>query len=128
MTRLTYLASPYSHPDPEVRAARFRAVCQVAAVLMARGEFVYSPITHTHPIAQCGELPTGFDFWREYDRRMLAACDDIAVVRMKGWQESAGIAAELLIAGELGLPVRWLDPSGDQLRIDAAGIVHSAGY
>ena len=35
---LTYLASPYSHPDPEVREGRYRAACAVAAVLCARGD------------------------------------------------------------------------------------------
>lgn len=30
---MIYLASPYSHPDPEVRAARFAAACRGAAGL-----------------------------------------------------------------------------------------------
>lgn len=44
-----YLATPYSHPDPKVREARFQAVNAVAAQLMRDGHHVYSPISHAHP-------------------------------------------------------------------------------
>lgn len=39
----TYLASPYSDPDPEVRAQRYRSACKAAAYLLLRGHTVYSP-------------------------------------------------------------------------------------
>ncbi|MFA4945164.1 MAG: DUF1937 family protein [Lentisphaeria bacterium] len=109
---LTYLASPYSDPDPAVREARFHAACHAASILMARGILVYSPIAHTHPIAQSGELPKGWEFWERYDRRMLAACDSLTVLCIPGWRESVGVQAEIAIAIEMGLPVRYVDGEG----------------
>lgn len=112
MTPLIYLASPYSHPDPAVRAARFEAVCRVAGRLMAEGRFVFSLIAHTHPIAEVCALPLDFTYWAAYDRRMLEACDALAVLCLEGWQESVGVAAELALAAELGKPVEWLAVTG----------------
>lgn len=105
---LIYLASPYSHPDPAVRQQRFETVCFIAARLMREGHHVYSPIAHTHPIAVKGELPTGFEYWEAFDRKMITACDAVWVAMMDGWRESVGVTAEIKIADELGKPVRYI--------------------
>ena len=105
---LIYLASPYSHPDPAVRVARFDVICRVAARLMLEGVHLYSPIAHTHPIAVQGDLPTGWDFWEQYDRKILKACGELWVCTMDGWRESKGVTAEIKIAEELLLPVRYI--------------------
>lgn len=82
---MTYLASPYSHPDPEVRAYRFRVACVAAAELMRRGEVVVSPIAHSHPIAVYGKLQGDFDTWSRLDMELLAACDKAAVLEGFGF-------------------------------------------
>lgn len=107
---LVYLASPYSHADPAVMVARFTAVCEVAANLMRDGVHLYCPIAHAHPIAQFG-LPKGWDYWEQYDRKMLALCNALWVVRLPGWDTSNGVNAEMAIATELGLPIKFIDPA-----------------
>lgn len=102
---LAYMASPYSDPDPEVRLKRFHEACKAASELMQLGYLVFSPICHSHSIAVGWGLPLGFDYWEALDRRMIAACDEVVVLTIPGWQESKGIAAELKIAAELGKPV-----------------------
>jgi len=47
---------------------------------MSRGQHVFSPITHSHPIAQVGHLPVEWDYWEAYDKRLLAICDQLYVV------------------------------------------------
>jgi hypothetical protein len=115
MPELVYLACPYSHPDPAVRAARFEAANRAAAKLMAEGLLVFSPISHTHPIALAGGLPTGWDYWERYDRAILHQCRAMFVLPLDGWCESAGVRAEMLLAEEMGLPVYFLQET------DAAG-------
>jgi hypothetical protein len=109
---LTYLATPYSHPDPEVREARYRAACAVAAVMSARGDLVFSPVAHGHGIALSGGLPVSWEHWERLDLRMLLACDSLTVVCLHGWRASRGIQAEVAAAREMGLPVRFVDPCG----------------
>jgi nucleoside 2-deoxyribosyltransferase len=105
-----YLASPYSHPDAAVRAARFEAACAHASAMLREGELVYSPIVHSHPLAERG-LPGDWAYWAEHDRRMLSACTALLVLALPGWEESRGVAAEVGMARDLGLPVRFVAPA-----------------
>ena len=109
---LTYLASPYSDRDPDVREGRYRAACAVAAVLSARGDLVFSPVAHGHGIALSGGLPVSWEHGERLDLRMLASCDSLTVLCVAGWSESVGVAAEIAFARELGLPVLLVDPCG----------------
>lgn len=108
---LVYLATPYSHSDPNVREERFRAVNKAAADLMRAGLHIYSPISHTHPIALAGDLPLGWEYWQAYDRAILASCCKLIVLMLDGWRESKGVTGEIAIACELGLDVEYISPN-----------------
>lgn len=108
---MIYLSSPYSHHQPSVREDRFHAACQAAAYLMRAGHVVFSPVVHTHPIAEFG-LPIEWAFWERQDRHFLERCDEVVVLTLDGWDESVGVHAEVQIARELGKPVRYLAPEG----------------
>ena len=103
--KLIYLACPYSHESSTVRDARFVLANAAAAVLMRAGLYVFSPISHTHPIAQTGGLPLGWDYWEGYDREILKHCGALVVLAVDGWQQSAGVKGEVKIAEELGIGV-----------------------
>jgi hypothetical protein len=109
---LVYLAMPYSHPDAKVRRQRFETVNRLAAKLMAKGMHIFSPISHTHPIAEAGDLPVGWEFWEQYDRTILAVCCALIVVCADGFRQSAGVRAEIEIAKEMGLPITYICVDG----------------
>jgi len=69
-----------------------------------------TPIAHSHPIAQHG-LPVDWGFWERHDRRLLAACDELWVLMLDGWQHSRGGQAE--IARAAGKPVAFLRPASE---------------
>lgn len=75
---------------------------------MRQGRHIFSPISHTHPIALAGSLPLGWDFWQAYDRAILRVCKRVIVLMLKGWKESKGVAGEIAIAEELGLPIVYM--------------------
>lgn len=108
---LIYLACPYTHKDHAVMVARFEAVNRVAAKLMGEGKYIFSPISHTHPIAEAGTLPRGWDYWEGYDRRILSCCDRLIVLKLPGWEISTGVQAEIKIAQEIGLPIEYIEYS-----------------
>jgi len=114
MTPLVYLACPYSHPDPAVREARFHAVNRAAGEMMGRDMLVFSPISHSHPIAVDHGLPTDFAYWAAYNRATLSRCDRLVVLCLPGWRDSVGVRGELAIAHETGIPVEFLDSTGDR--------------
>jgi len=113
---LIYLASPYTykHEDPEqvdlIQRLRFEAVCSFAAQLMLDGLRVFSPISHTHPIALAGELPVNWEYWEKYDREMLSFCKRVIVLMLPGWKTSTGVQSEIEISREMGIPVEYVDP------------------
>ena len=108
MTKI-YLACPYSDPDPQVKQWRFVNVNAVAARLMAKGYLVFSPISHTHPIALAGDLPGDWEFWAAYDKTFIDWCDELWVLTLDGWRESKGVQAEMALAKLAGKPVRMID-------------------
>lgn len=120
LAALYYIASPYTHPHREMRQYRYEEVCAYAAMLMRRGMHVYSPIAHSHGMTRYG-LPVEWDYWQEYDRKMLAVCDGIIVLQLKGWEQSKGVAAEIEIAKEMGKPVAYQahPVAGIRLRVAA---------
>jgi hypothetical protein len=107
---LTYLASPYSNPSPLIRESRFRQACEVAARLMDRGENVFSPIAHSHPIDLHFTAPRSGDFWLKQDIEILRHASVLKVLMLEGWMESAGIKREVSVARANGIPVEYIDP------------------
>ena len=91
---MIYLASAYSHPDPDVREQRFFEACRVAARMMRAGKAVHAPICPSHLIARFG-LPTEWSFWDATDREHLARCTEVVVLLIDGWRESEGVRAEI---------------------------------
>ncbi len=107
---MIYLASPYGDPSPAVRGSRYIAASIAAAELMKRGYVVFSPIAHSHSIALAGDLPTAWDYWEKINRKFLAVCDCVLVLRLVGWKQSTDVAAEIAIANKMEKHVIYADP------------------
>lgn len=107
---MVYLASPYTHPNKEVEAARFVRVCIVAAKLMNQGMVVFCPIAHGHPIAMAGQLPTTAEYWMRFMGEFVCKSERVLVICLPGWDTSTGIEHELSIAASQGIPVQYLNP------------------
>jgi hypothetical protein len=103
---MIYLASPYSHPDPLIREARFHAACRVTADSVQAGHVMFSPIVHGHPLVRFG-LPTNWAFWQRFDAEHLRWCDEVVVLQIDGWRESEGVRAEIKLAAAMGMQVRY---------------------
>ena len=112
-----YLAVPYSHKDPKVREERFKKANAVASDLIKRGNLVFSPISHSHPIAQEGALPIDWSFWKVFDYKLLSICDELIVYCLDGWEESTGVQREIELAEAMELRISYtqdLDPELQQ--------------
>jgi len=107
--KLTYLASPYSSHCPEIRWERYFAAVEVSAGLMRQGMLIYCPIAHTHDMAVRHGLPTDWAFWERHCRAFLASSERLIVLKLDGWEDSVGVAAEIRIAEEMGIPVSFLE-------------------
>jgi hypothetical protein len=111
---LIYLASPYSHPDTEVMEERFNQSRLFAARAVKAGHNVYSPIVHSHMLAQALELPRTWDFWKAHDIPMLLRCDVLWVLALPGWKISRGVTEEIQAAKDKPIVFYSIDYNFDE--------------
>lgn len=105
----TYIASPYTNPDPKVMEERFQAVSAFTAEQIKHGAVVYSPIAHSHPLAVSYSLRGDFDFWMNQNYGMLSKASKMIVLCLQGWEESKGVQAEIKFAQMCGVEVVYSD-------------------
>lgn len=109
MKKLIYLAAPYSHPDYSVMERRFDIVNQVAFNLIKKkGYFLFSPISHNHPITDIGFIPLEWERWEEWCLSFLNICEKLIVLQLDEWEISVGVAAEIKFAKKLGIDVEYM--------------------
>lgn len=104
--RLIYLATPYSKLD-DLEAAATVAANIAARLAQATHGAVFSPIVHGHALCRAGNLDPLKDSvaWEALNGRMVEECDIIVVAHMHGWDESDGVAAEVIAFTAAGKPV-----------------------
>ena len=100
-----YLAISYTGNESK----SFRIANLVAGALMRQGHIVFSPISHTHPIAKVCNLPKDWEFWKSQDEAFIGWCDELHVAMLKGWQKSTGVTAEMKIAKQLKKPIKFIE-------------------
>lgn len=107
-----YLASPYSHPELEVRQRRYEMARDMCSRLIRLGIHVFSPIVHTHDMAQANEMATDHVPWITLNHTMIERSSGIIVLQMEGWKQSKGVAEEIEYANKLGktrLDIAWTE-------------------
>ena len=105
MAGLIYLASPYSHKSEAVRRARYLAVRHVTIEMLREGYAVFSPIVYGMDMEK--QIGTAFEPWANFNDTVIAACAEVHVLKLDGWQDSRGIKHELALARFLKKPVQW---------------------
>lgn len=107
-----YVGCPYTHKDPKVVEDRVRIATKLAAFIMSKGHVVFSPLTHSHTIADFLPPEDRFsqEFWMGQDLPMLEACDVLAVLMLPGWEESKGLNTEIQAARRLNKKLAWVLP------------------
>lgn len=109
-----YLASPYTDPDSIVMNDRYLEAMRAASWLLNKGVYVFSPITHCHPMAVMYGLPRDHMFWLKYDEAMVTAAKGIIILMIPGWMSSKGVKNEIDLAEKQGKPIKGMVPNGSE--------------
>ncbi len=113
---LLYVACPYSHIDSKVRDYRFRTACRASALLMKAGVVVFSPLSHSVPIAEyVGEVESDHDFWLGQDIPILQRCDELLILGLENWEQSLGVRKEMFEALALKKPITLIEEADIEL-------------
>jgi len=110
--RRVYLGIPYTI-NPELS---YQTSIRIAAHLMQHAAIVFSPVIHTHPIANFLETDWGWETWKSQDIPWVKLCEVMAVVTLPEWQKSVGLAEEIKISRSLRHPIVFIDPDTMKIR------------
>ena len=98
---MIYVASPYTHPDRNVREQRYHDVMRFIAEHQTEyDQMLYSPIVHYHDMAVFHDLPTNWEWWWDKNKQMMDLASAVLELRIDGWETSKGMQAEIKYAEE----------------------------
>ena len=106
-----YLASPYAKYAFGHEAA-FKDASEQAALLLNAGIPVFSPISHSHPIALYGNLEkTDHKLWLHIDYQILRHARGLIMLKLPGWEYSHGMDQEYRwFTKNTQQPIYWMIP------------------
>lgn len=112
LTKMIYVASPYSHPSEIVRLGRYEFVTKLIGQLQDHYPYAFiGPITQSHHTAKYMlKDNTEFVAWARRDLTYISRCNEVWVVMMDGWKESKGVIEEILFAETHAIRVRYFNP------------------
>lgn len=102
---ITYLAVPYAAHVHGLSCAAYDAD-RHAAHLIRMGLVVFSPISHSHPIARVGGIdPRSHEIWMGQNDHFMQAASAMVAVHLPGWEDSIGMKMEREAFACMGKPV-----------------------
>lgn len=105
-----YLAAPYYDNFPEIRQHRYDLITKITAKLMKSGYIIFSPITHSHYLAEYYDCPNEPMFWSRWYLSFLKHwATNLWVVKLYGWECSKGVLKEIRYAKKYGLHIRYFE-------------------
>jgi hypothetical protein len=106
-----YLACPYTDKSKVVMEERFQVANECAMALMEQGFIVFSPISHSHPIAQYSNRQTDHEFWMKQDLPQLRDSDIFVQILIDGLNTSLGCTIEQQEAQKHNIDIIQMTPS-----------------
>jgi hypothetical protein len=108
--KLVYLATPYSKYQLGPEQA-FIDAARLAGKLLLNGVTVFSPISHSHPLAIYTPIDQiSHDIWIPFDAAFMEAADAMVIGLMPSWDTSYGIEQEIKIFMLAEKPIYTLCP------------------
>ncbi len=113
--KISYIASPYTHKDEDVKEERAVAAAKACVFLMSIGRTAFSPIASCHYIEKIGGLSTVYNDWQILDEAILKVSDVFLILTLNGWKSSKGMKAEykFFCLNHLYPLVEYMIPSAD---------------
>lgn len=108
-SKLIYVASPYSHPVDDVRIENYKIVSNYTAKIVSDGNVAFSPITYGHHLVDFKDMPTDWDFWKNFCLTFLSKCDEMVVLKMPGWEESRGVKEEIEFCKKNKIKINYVE-------------------
>lgn len=113
MSKVIYLACPYSDKSKKVVSDRVLKATKLAAKLVSEGHVVLSPIVYGDILLKHEDMPNDYEFWKNFCESFLSKCDEIWIYMLPGWNQSTGVLAEIELAKKLGIKHNLIPYEGE---------------
>lgn len=94
---MIYLLSPYTSTYHHTQEYRYQVINDIMVSLRRAGWNAYSPVALCHPIATMSGLPGTYTHWKTLCDILINNSRIGFLIKLPGWEESAGVQAELKI-------------------------------
>lgn len=127
---MIYLAAPYTSPDMDTRNWRYHRAKNALFHLWDSGLPAVCPVVLGHDYERrqkSGPKEMPHEFWMVMARAQLSSCTCLYLLTLPGWQESAGVKAEVQLAVGMGRPVQGFAPINDCEDVSGFEILNEFG-
>lgn len=104
---MLYIASPYTHEDPEVMERRYEEVFRFTQNLLQTGVVAFSPIVYGRAFHVREVMAGHYKAWQQFNDEMILRSDAVYVYQIPGWKTSKGVQHEIIFAKMNNVPVRF---------------------
>lgn len=115
-TKHVYIAAPY-RGSKDTRSARMDGIAALFRRARKLGRFAHSPLLQHWTFADADAEVNDGQYWLDLSASILELLSldgggvEIWLVKFPGWDSSSGVARELEVAQQLGIPVIDIDPT-----------------
>lgn len=118
MSKIIYIAVPYSDKSKAVVEQRYEDTAKYAAKLVSEGNVAFSAIVYGHTLLRYERMPNDWEFWQNFCESFLVKSDELHVYMLDGWDDSTGVKAEIELAEQCGIPVTYVEVKGDKIKFE----------
>jgi hypothetical protein len=112
-----YLAIPYTRME---ESSYTQATEATMLIINQYGHNVFSPITHSHPIAKLGVKGT-WDYWQHIDYQFIDWCDEVWVLipeqGIGKLFDSEGVKAEIQYAKTHNKIIKYISVENEEIKL-----------
>lgn len=108
---MIFVSAPYSHDDKDVVENRVKEVANYCAAQIIEGQTAISPLLFGRTITKYSKFGSDYKTWQKFCEELLYKCDEMHVLTLPGWNQSAGVIDEIRMATTCSIKVVYvLDP------------------
>ena len=109
MSKKIFVAGPFNGVSEEAKQERVNSIKRYCVKLFSEGHAPISALLMGLTFADVGGLPTNTETWTYFCEQMLSGCDELHVLMLDGWEKSGGVAAEIEVAKNLGIEIKYVN-------------------
>lgn len=105
----TFISAPYSNLSRGVLESNMKIIDRLIVHMLAKKLYPISLLTMVHSlIDKFDNIPIDSEFWHAYSRALVCNAQEMLILELPGYEDSAGMLEELVTAKINNIPTQHL--------------------